>query len=400
MKITNLTTQAIHDSRGVPTIEVIVETPDATTVASVPSGKSTSGKAAVEKRDADGRGVHDALRGITDIIAPAVCGRAWNTLQDVDTLLLELDGTENKSVLGANATLAVSIAVGRAFARSEGVPLWRSIAEMNDWTPSLPRLYMNVINGGVHADFCSAFQEHILVIESDRIADAYNQGVELFNALGKKIKDQNGDVPLGDEGGYALRTTSVENALELLYGLSKNLDTVALAIDVAASELYENGTYTLYGVPYSRGELGDMYHALTTQFDLLSIEDPFAEDDLAGFQHITEALGGQTYIVGDDLTATNPVILKDMIHQQAGNALIIKPNQIGTLTEVYETVKIAHAAGWKCIVSHRSGETLDDWVADLAVAMGAFGIKAGAPSQPERRAKYNRLMKIEEEMIS
>jgi enolase len=400
MKIFSLTARSIHDSRGTPTIEVVLETVDGTkTTASVPSGASTGHREALEKRDADGMGVAGAIQGIKKIIAPAILRREFASPRDVDHLLLQLDGTTNKENLGANAILAISIAATRAFARAEEMPMWKYIAEANRFIPKMPKLYMNTIEGGVHADLATPFQEHILVLEDTSVRNAYAHGQKLFDALGKALQARYGSLSYGDEGGYVIHTSYPEDILTLLFKVTDNRDEVSIAIDAAANEFYQDGMYFLAGEHLNRNQLTALYERFTNQFRLLSIEDPFAEDDVAGFAFLTEKIGHRALVVGDDLTVTNPRILKDVIIKKAVNALIIKPNQIGTLTEVYETVKLAHAAGWECIASHRAGETDDAFIADLAVAIGAFGLKAGAPSQKERRAKYERLIKIEQEMV-
>ena len=395
MRVTSCKAISIRDSRGNPTVEVELESGTARAVASVPSGKSAGSKEALEKRDSDG-GVESAIKNITERILPAITARGFSSPNEIDTLLRELDGTRNKENLGANAMLPVSIAATKLFALEAGRRPWKFIAEMNGFTPAFPRLYMNVLNGGAHADFCLPFQEYIIVAQGTP-SEAYEEATMIFWELGELIKKTIGPTPLGDEGGYSPAFNSIEKPFELLRSLVFPGDNVSIAIDAAATEFYKNGAYTILDEIYSTDKLLEVYKNLVERFGLMSIEDPFAENDYDGFKKMTAMLGDKILVMGDDLTVTNPEILKTMIEQKAGNALIIKPNQIGTLEEVYETVRLAKEAGWKIVASHRSGETEDTFIADLAVGIGAFGIKAGAPSQKERVVKYNRLMEIEKE---
>ena len=395
MRVTSCKAISIRDSRGNPTVEVELESGTARAVASVPSGKSAGSKEALEKRDSDG-GVESAIKNITERILPAITARGFSSPNEIDTLLRELDGTRNKENLGANAMLPVSIAATKLFALEAGRRPWKFIAEMNGFTPAFPRLYMNVLNGGAHADFCLPFQEYIIVAQGTP-SEAYEEATMIFWELGELIKKTIGPTPLGDEGGYSPAFNSIEKPFELLRSLVFPGDNVSIAIDAAATEFYKDGAYTILDEIYSTDKLLEVYKNLVERFGLMSIEDPFTENDYDGFKKMTAILGDKILVVGDDLTVTNPEILKTMIDQRAGNALIIKPNQIGTLEEVYETVRLAKDAGWKIVASHRSGETEDTFIADLAVGIGAFGIKAGAPSQKERVVKYNRLIEIEKE---
>lgn len=389
MKITSFSAREIKDSRGRPTIELALASDDVAATASVPSGKSTGSKEAIEKRDDDG-GVSGAIDSANKEVAVALAGKDFSSPDEVDKLLLELDGTPNKKVLGANVILAVSIATTKLFAETEEKPIWKYISEFKGFAPSAPRLFMNVLNGGAHANFSLPFQEYIIIPKNNSIFDAYAKAGDMFEGIGKNV----GDAPLGDEGGYAPKFDDVRKPFEILRKVVG--DEADIAIDAAASEFYKNGRYKV-GSGYDTNGLLGLYKELVSEFDILSIEDPFAEDDVLGFALLTEALGDKILVVGDDLTVTNPRILMEMTSKKAGNALIIKPNQIGTLSEVYETVRIARDAGWKCVASHRSGETDDSFIADLAVAIGAYGIKAGASTQRERRVKYDRLVEIEKE---
>lgn len=399
--IENIEVRSINDSRGRPTIEVTMSGGGHSVTASVPSGKSSGTREALEKRDKDGEGVTDAINGLKEQVIPQLVGTTFNNADDVDELLLRIDGTENKTNLGANATLGISFAVTKLFAAQSGVPVWKYIAESQRFTPAFPRLYMNVLNGGSHADFCMPFQEYILVVggNGSRPSIAYPLAQQLFEKLGATIQKKFGDVPMGDEGGYSPTCKSIDEPFEILEALiTDDKENVFLAIDAAASEFYEAGEYEMLGKKYTRKKLLDVYLHLADTYTFKSNEDPFVEDDIEGFTQINGLIGHTVKIVGDDYTVTNPKILTDRIKHNSGNALIIKPNQIGTLKEVYDTVRIAHNAGWACIASHRSGETEETIIADIAVAIGAYGIKAGAPTQKERRVKYERLLEIEGEI--
>lgn len=398
MKIDHADVREILDSRGRPTIEVELGAGGISAVASVPSGKSTGSNEALEKRDADGRGVGDVIRLLQEEVFPALTSREFVDQREMDTFLIGLDGTRNKSRLGANGLLAVSIAFAKLSAQRAGVPLWRFIAESEKFSPAYPRLYMNVMNGGAHADFRLPFQEYIVVVGGDP-AQAYDRAQNIFRTLGELVRAEAGEVPMGDEGGYSPRFATLERPFEILRDLIHREEEIFIAIDAAATEFARGESYELLGRSYSHADLIKTYLDLIERFGLKSIEDPFAEDDAGCFAGFLSLAPQETLVVGDDLTVTNPRILKEMIAARAANALIIKPNQIGTLTEVYDTVRLAHSAGWKTIVSHRSGETEDPFIADLAVGIGAYGLKAGAPSQRVRAVKYERLLAIEKERV-
>ncbi len=399
MKIETTEVREIVDSRGVPTVEVTLGTSTHTVTASVPSGKSTGSKEAIEKRDDDGRGVNNVMRLLRDEVFPVLLSREFVDQHALDTFLIELDGTKNKARLGANGMLAVSIAYAKLSAKQKSVPLWQHIAESETFTPSYPRLYMNVMNGGAHANFRLPFQEYIVVVGGIP-SQAYERAKDIFITLGDVVHSAVGEVPMGDEGGYSPQFNTLERPFEILSELIHYEDEMFLAIDAAATEFSENGNYTILGTTYTRAELIGTYRALIEKFGLKSLEDPFAEHDVEGFSALLAGAQKDIIVVGDDLTVTNSEVLKSMISVHAGNALIVKPNQIGTLTEVYDTVRLAHSAGWKTIVSHRSGETEDSFIADLAVGVGAYGLKAGAPSQRVRAVKYERLVAIEHERTS
>lgn len=396
--ITHCSARPILDSRGSPTLEVTLCAGDAEVQASVPSGKSTGSHEAHELRD-DDNGVRSACEKINTEIRGALVGKEPNQ-KEVDSLLCELDGTANKSRLGGNSLIGVSFATARLRAHLRGVPLWKDISEENRTHPSVPRFYMNVINGGVHANFSLPFQEYIIVIDSEHPREAYIQGKKIFDELGRSIQNEFGEVLLGDEGGYAPKIEDLMRPFEMLTQVIKPYSNTFLAIDAAASEFESSGKYNLLGQDYTPSDLLALYGKIRNLYDLRSIEDPFFEDDVESFVAITQRLGPDTLIVGDDLTVTNPLRLSTMIDAKAANALIIKPNQIGTLTETYETIRRAHDAGWKTIVSHRSGDTLGTFIADLSVGVGAYGLKAGSPLPQERRVKYERVIEIVENELN
>jgi len=398
-RIRSITARAIPDSRGNPTVEVVMRTGGKEAVVSVPSGKSAGSREAVELRDADGRGVSLVVENINTLIAPHLIG-ALPEVEMVDRTMIEIDGTPNKAKLGANATLGISLATARLAAQLEGVPLWRSIANRTHTAPSIPSLYMNMLNGGAHANFRLPFQEYIVVVDRGGARESYAKAKDIFSTLGTLVSAQYGTVEMGDEGGYSPILQGFEKPFELLKEAIGGESGATIAIDAAASEFYHEGKYLIEGVPYTGEGLRELYGTLVEKFHLRSIEDPFHESDFSMFTSLVRVLGDRTLVVGDDLTVTNPRIVEAMIEQKCANAMIIKPNQIGTLTEVFETVAIARKAGWRLIASHRSGETNDTSIADIAVGIGAYGLKAGAPTQEERRVKYERLIEIEQEMRS
>jgi len=395
MKISSCSAKTISDSRGKPTIEIGISNGTFSAYASVPSGKSAGSREVEEKRDSDG-GVKGVIHGIIEHIVPAIVDKEFSSPREIDEILLKLDGTPDKSNLGGNALLGVSIAATKLFALEQKIPVWKFIADTNSFIPQFPRLYMNMMNGGVHGNFNLPFQEYIVIAEGNP-KEAYDRATTIFWKLGDLVKKVAAEVSLGDEGGYSPTFTSLEKPFEFLKNLVSKGEGLSLGIDAAASEFCDQGIYTILGQKYSTDDLLNMYIGLIERFGVVSIEDPFAEDDISGFIALTESCGSKTLIVGDDLTVTNPKILQEMVDKKAANAVIVKPNQIGTLSEVYDAVRIAHNAGWKIIASHRSGETNDSFIADLAMGIGAFGFKAGAPTQKERVTKYDRLVQIEDE---
>ena len=393
--ITAVFAKEIKDSRGEPTIEVSLSTNQHTARAAVPAGESAGSHEAVKLPAAA------ALKIVETIVAPALVGQLAET-KIVDDILLRLDGTPNKSKLGGNVAIGVSFAAARLTALEKNLPLWRLISEANNTKPSCPALFMNLINGGVHGNgnFHLPFQEYMLVLATADPRRAYETGVNIFAKLGEMVRAAYGECPLGDEGGYSPPVATIEEPFQLLEQARANAAETFLAIDAAASEFYRDGRYWLLNKTYTCADLLSLYKDLIKKFPLRSIEDPFFEDAAAEFKQLNDDLPEQILIVGDDLTVTNPRRMENFVKNKTVNAVIIKPNQVGTLTETYAAVKLARAAGWKCIVSHRSGDTLDDFIADLAVGLGAYGLKAGSPLPPERKAKYNRLIEIyETEML-
>jgi enolase len=392
MRIDTIHARTIPDTRGRPTIETTLTAGDLTATASVPSGKSTGSHEAIELRDPDG-GVARAIENVNGEIARSLAGCDFASPDELDTFLIELDGTPNKSRLGANAILSLSIATMRLFALSAGVPLWKAIAERSNSTSGPPRLYVNVMNGGVHADFKLPFQEYMLVVEGNT-SEALPVAQKAFMKLGEMLGSE---TPMGDEGGYAPTFDTLERPFELLSSLVAEYPGTFIAIDAAASELCRDGVYELLGKTYTPEELFRVYEDLVARFPLKSIEDPFSEDATADFARLTAAVGKKVLIVGDDFTVTNPARIDAARDAHAINAVLIKPNQIGSVKETIEAVRSTREAGWEPICSHRSGETDDTFIADFAYGIGAYGIKAGGLGQKERLEKYERLVMIERE---
>ncbi|RKR75017.1 phosphopyruvate hydratase [Frondihabitans australicus] len=398
----------ILDSRGNPTVEVEVLLDDGTVArAAVPSGASTGAFEAYELRDGDkeryqGKGVLKAVTAVIDEIGPEIEGLDATDQRVIDQAMIDLDGTENKKRLGANAILGVSLAVARAAADSADLPLFRYVGGPNAHT--LPVPMMNVINGGSHADSNVDIQEFmILPIGAESFSEALRWGTETYHVLKSELKSQGLSTGLGDEGGFAPNLSSNRAALDLLVaaitkaGFTPGKD-IALGLDVASSEFFKDGSYAFEGGTKSAEEMGAYYEDLVASYPLVTIEDPLDEDDWEGWAHITELIGSKTQIVGDDLFVTNPVRLAKGIENGAANALLVKVNQIGTLTETLDAVALAQRSGYKTVMSHRSGETEDTTISDLAVATDGGQIKTGAPARSERVAKYNQLLRIEEEL--
>jgi enolase len=401
----------ILDSRGNPTIEVeVLLTDDAFGRAAVPSGASTGAFEAHESRDGDkkrylGKGVLNAVTAVLDEVDEKLAGLDSRDQRAVDAALIELDGTPNKERIGANAILGVSLATARAAADSEELQLYEYLGQNEGVT--LPVPLMNIINGGAHADTGVDIQEFMIVpLGAESFTEALRWGVEVYHNLKSLLHSRGLSTGLGDEGGFAPELPTNAAALDLIaeavakagYELGKD---IALALDVAATEFYseETGKYTFEGQERSTDEMIEYYAGLVAKYPLVSIEDPLAEDDWAGWTKITAELGEKVQLVGDDLYVTNPTRLQRGIDEKAGNAILVKVNQIGTLTETRDAVTLAQSHGMKAIISHRSGETEDTFIADLAVATNAGQIKTGAPARSERVAKYNQLLRIEEELM-
>jgi enolase len=415
MKPTRVTIKTIKareilDSRGNPTIEVQVELSDsATGIAAVPSGASTGKYEAVELRDGDkcrygGLGVCKAVTNVNNRIAPALAGMVASEQANLDQRLLELDGTADKSNLGANAILGVSLATAKAAANSANLPLYRYLG--GTAAHLLPVPMMNILNGGKHAADSTDFQEFMVVpAGATSFSQALQMGTEIYHSLKKAIKVKGLNTNVGDEGGFAPSLASNKQAIELILAAIdlagyKSGDDCFIALDPAASSFYDDGKYILSkdGATLTSNEMITYYAKWVSSYPIVSIEDGLAEDDWSGWISLTSRLGKKVKLVGDDLYTTNLERLERGISQKASNAILIKPNQVGTLSETLATVKRAQQVGWTTIISHRSGETEDTTIADLAVAVGSGLIKTGAPCRSERVAKYNRLLKIEEEL--
>ena len=395
----------ILDSRGNPTVEVEVLLDDGSFGrAAVPSGASTGAHEAVELRDDDerylGKGVTKAVEAVLDVLAPAVIGIPAEDQRLVDEALLDADGTPNKASVGANAVLGVSLAVARAAAESANLELYRFIGGANAHV--LPVPMMNILNGGAHADSGVDVQEFMIApIGAPTFREALRMGTEVYHQLKSVLKDKGLSTGLGDEGGFAPSVDSTKAALDVIVeainkaGYKLGTD-VALALDVAATEFYKDGKYHFEGKQLSAAEMADVYAGLVSEYALVSIEDPLDEDDWDGWKTLTDMIGDKVQLVGDDLFVTNPQRLADGIEKGLANALLVKVNQIGTLTETLDAVDLAHRNRYATMMSHRSGETEDTTIADLAVACNCGQIKTGAPARSERVAKYNQLLRIEE----
>ncbi len=397
----------ILDSRGNPTVEVEVALEDGSLGrAAVPSGASTGAFEASERRDGGdrylGKGVLEAVAAVEDRIAPEVEGIEASEQRLIDQIMIDLDATPNKSELGANAILGVSLAVARAAAESADLPLFRYIGGPSAHV--LPVPMMNILNGGAHADTGVDIQEFMIApIGAEDFNTALRMGAEVYHSLKSVLKKRGLSTGLGDEGGFAPDLPTNRDALDLIgeaveaAGLTLGSD-IALALDVAATEFYADGAYTFEGASRTADEMAAYYATLLDAYPLVSIEDPLSEDDWQGWIDLTAAVGSRVQVVGDDLFVTNPVRLADGIEKAAANALLVKVNQIGSLTETLDAVALAHRSGYTCMMSHRSGETEDTTIADLAVATDCGQIKTGAPARSERVAKYNQLLRIEEEL--
>lgn len=416
-KIKEIIAREIKDSRGNPTVEVELETDKGSFVASVASGASTGENEALELRDADGKGVSSAIKNINEIIAPKLKGQDVLNQQEIDKLMVALDGTENKSKLGANAILPVSMAVCRAGAVAKKVSLYQHIADLSgrklEIKEQMPLAMFNVIEGGAHIHPAKSeaenislepknvklgldIQEFIVIPQKKTFAENLVSCNKIFQNLKELIEKNYGPAELGDEGGFAPHILKAEQALYLLKTAIAD-DGAKIALDCAATQFYKEGKYDMEGMGFTKHELLEFYEGLVSHFPIISIEDPYREDDWQGFEMMTAQLGKKIIIVGDDLTTTNISKIKEAHNKLACNGVILKLNQIGTVSETIEASNLAKSFGWKTIVSHRSGETMDNFIADLAVGLGADFLKAGSPAKPERMIKYSRLLEIEQE---
>ena len=408
-KIVDIFAREILDSRGNPTVEVdVILDSGAYGRAAVPSGASTGQKEALELRDGEkryhGKGVRKAVRNVIDKIAPRLRGIDASGQANIDGIMIELDATKNKGKLGANAILGVSLAAVKAAAMEADMPLYKYIGGVN--AKELPVPMMNILNGGLHADNNLDIQEFMIMpVNAHSFREALRMGAEIFHSLKSVLKSKGLSVSVGDEGGFAPNLKSNEEALSLIIksinkaGYKEGKD-IYLALDVAASELFEKDKYSFEGKRLSSGELINYYEKLIKKYPVLSIEDGLSENDWEGWKVMTEKLGKQIQLVGDDIFVTNPGILKEGIKKGIANSILIKANQIGTLTETLDAVNLAKQSGYTSVISHRSGETEDTTLADLSVACNSGLIKTGSLSRTERVAKYNRLLRIEEELGS
>ncbi|MDE2570913.1 MAG: phosphopyruvate hydratase [bacterium] len=409
-QIWEIRAREVLDSRGNPTLAARVNSSfGASAEAMVPSGASTGAHEAVELRDGDGtryrgKGVLQAVRNVNETIAPALEGTDATCQREIDNRMLELDGTPNKSKLGANAILGVSLAVARVAAASLNLPLYRYLG--GPCANRLPVPMMNVINGGKHAEGALQFQECMVVpVGASSLAEAVRYGAETFHALGALLHEKGMPTLVGDEGGYAPPLDTIDQALDLLMQAIQRAGykagaQMAIALDPASSEFFEDGAYypETHERPYSAAQMVDLYARLVEKYPIVSIEDGLAEDDWSGWRTLTERLGDRVQLVGDDLFVTNPVRIRRGIEEGVANSVLIKVNQIGSLSETLDAVTTANHAGYTAVISHRSGETEDSTIADIAVATGAGQIKTGSLSRSDRIAKYNRLMDIEREL--
>lgn len=412
--IKNIKAREILDSRGNPTIEVECVTEEGTFIASVPSGASTGVREAFELRDGNhrygGKGVLKAVKNVNEIIAPRLVGMDCVNQKEIDELMINLDGTDGKYNLGGNGIVGVSMAVCRAGARAKNLELYEYIAELfGNENLKMPSPAFNIINGGVHADNGLDFQEFMINPHGENFRESLQMGSEIYYKLKRFLKESYPDFPVnvGDEGGFAPPMEVPEVALGLIVKSiedSEYINKVDIILDVAASQFYKKekgsteGYYGLKTGVFSTTDLLNYYSDLARNYPIVGIEDPFAEDDWKGFERITSRLGEKIMIIGDDLLASNPDVIKEAQIRKSCNGAILKINQVGTVTEILEAAKICKEGGFKTIVSHRSGETCDSFIADLAVGISSDYIKSGAPARGERLAKYNRLCKIEEKI--
>jgi len=409
-RIKAVNAREIFDSRGNPTVEVdVILDNGITATAAVPSGASTGTREAVELRDGDkkrlmGKGVLKAVENVNKVIAPALIGKDSKEQKEIDYLMIKLDGTENKGNLGANAILGVSMAVAKATAQDQKLPVFKYLGGKN--ANRLPLPFLNILNGGKHADNNVDIQEFMITpVGAPTFREAFRYAVETYHSLKSVLKSKNHSTAVGDEGGFAPNLSSNEEAIELIIagiekaGYKPGKD-IAIALDPAASEFYEDGKYVMKAdnSKLSSEEMVAFYAKLVSKYPIISIEDGLAENDWNGWKILTQQLGGKIQLVGDDIFVTNKKIVAEGIKQGIANSVLIKLNQIGTVTETLETVELSKKEGYTCMFSHRSGETEDAFLADVVVATGCGQIKTGAPARSERVAKYNQLIRIEERL--
>ncbi|MFH1770658.1 MAG: phosphopyruvate hydratase [archaeon] len=403
-EIREVRARQVLDSRGNPTVEAEVFTKNNSARAIVPSGASTGIHEALELRDGGreylGKGVKKAVNNIL-WMRKFLIGRSVIQQEEIDTLMRQFDGTKNKRKYGANAILAVSLACARVAAKEEKKPLFEYLSNLFGEKPKMPTPFMNIINGGMHADNDLDFQEYMLVPKGDNFSDSLRIGVEVYHELKKVLKKRGLSTGVGDEGGFAPDLKDYEEPIKLILQAAKNLGyekKVKIALDIAASDIYFNGKYIVEGKKLSANQLSDLYGKLIKKYPIVSIEDPFHEEDFKAFADFTKKYGKKIKVVGDDLLVTNVSRMHKALDIGACNTLLLKVNQIGTLTEAMKAANLAYRHGWGVMVSHRSGETEDSFIADLAVALGCGMIKTGAPCRGERTAKYNQLLRIEEKI--
>ena len=390
---------ATEDAHGRPTVEVTLSDGEYSVHAKVPTGDNSGTRGAKELRDRDSDRVDEAIANINGPIADMLRLSAFDPLL-IDKKLLELDGTPDKSRLGANALLGVSMATRRLAALHAGVPLWKFIAHESNSLPAFPRLYMNMLCGGVYADFRLPFQEYMVVVGGKDPVAMYHKATTIFGRLSRIMKTRYPKAEIGREGGYSPMFADMGKPFEILREAAAHEPDTFLALDAAAGALSHNGLYVFNRAVYTKGELLAVYKDIVDRFDVQSIEDPFDKGDIEGFQAMTKVLGGQILVVGDDLTLTDPTMVRRIAFAKGANAMLVKPNQVGTIAEVYAAAVLARSAGWKLVAGHASGETDDTFVSDLAVGLGCYGIKAGAPNRQECRVKYERLMGIGKEFFA
>jgi enolase len=408
MKIKSIKAREILDSKGWPTIEVSLETSDFLVKASVPSGASKGKYEALELRDGGkryfGKGVLKAVKNVNEIIAPKLIGEDVKDQKKIDSLLIETDGTENKSRLGGNATTGVSMIVCRAGAKAQNIPLYKYINQLAENRSLLiPNPCFLMIEGGLHAGNDLDVQEFMIVPQADSFKEKLRTGVEIYHTLSSILEKECGEIckNVGFEGGFASPLSKTEDALNLILKAAKKagfIDKIKIILDAAASFFFKDGFYKFEGKEFDREELLNFYTQLLEKYPILAIEDPFSEDDWDGFKMITKKFGEKINVIGDDFLVTNLEIIKKAVKEKACNGLILKPNQIGTVTEAIAAAKYAMEQNWKVFVKHRGGDTPDTFIADLAVGLGTGWIISGAPVRGERVAKYNRLLEIEEEL--